>query len=158
MAFFELEDRMGRIEVKARPAQVEAFASILQSGEPLLIKGMLAYDRRNQDDAEEETEPTPQIVLDEALPLADAIRAETRSVAIRLSHQRARRESLDRLAELLRTCRGGCPVTLTLILEEGVEVQLALGTEFRVEPSDQMLAGLERLFGEKVAELRSTAN
>jgi len=157
MAFFELEDRMGRIEVKVRPQQVDAFATVLASGEPIVLKGMIAYDRRNQDEADEEnaTEPTPQILLDEAQLLSDFIRIETRAVMLRIAHERARSESLQKLAELLRTCRGGCPVTLTLSLDDGAEVQLVLGPEFRVEASDPMLAGLERLFGERVAELRT---
>jgi DNA polymerase-3 subunit alpha len=156
MAFFELEDRMGRIEVKCRNAQVEAYASILSSGEPVMIRGMVVYDRRNEDE-EEAAEPTPQILLDDAVLLADAIRAETRGIAIRLSTERARKEHMGKLAEHLRSCKGGCPVLLTLVLEEGAEVQLALGGEFRVEPSDKMLGGLEKIFGEKVAELRTAA-
>jgi len=157
MAFFELEDRMGRIEVKVRPQQVDNFASVLSSGEPIVLKGMIAYDRRNQDNEDEEnaSEPTPQILLDEAQLLSDFIRIETRSVMLRIAHERARSESLQKLAELLRTCRGGCPVTLTLSLDDGAEVQLMLGPEFRVEASDPMLAGLEKLFGDRVAELRT---
>ncbi len=157
MAFFELEDRMGRIEVKVRPQQVDAFASVLSSGEPIVLKGMIAYDRRNQDEADEDNaaEPTPQILLDEAQLLADFIRTETRGVSLRIAHERARTEQLHKLAELFRTCRGGCPVTLTLALDDGTEVSLALGQEFRVEASDPMLAGLERLFGDRVAELRT---
>ncbi len=154
MAFFELEDRMGRIEVKVRATQVEAYAAVLSSGEPIVLKGMVVYDRRNEDE-EDASEPTPQILLDEAVLLADAIRSETRGVAIRLSQSRARKDHLLKLAEHLKACRGGCPVTLTIILDDGAEVQLGLGNEFRVEPSDPMLAGLERLFGEKVAELRT---
>jgi DNA polymerase-3 subunit alpha len=155
MAFFELEDRMGRIEVKCRPTAVENYASVLTSGEPLVIKGMIAYDRRNQDENEEEaSEPTPQVLLDEAIPLSDFIRSETKSIALRIAHDRARREHLQTLAELLRVFRGPCPISLTLCLDDGAEVQLALGPEFRVEASDPMLAGLERLFGDRVAELR----
>ena len=156
MAFFELEDRVGRIEVKVRPAQVETYGAVLTSGEPIAVRGMVVYDRRNEDEADETAaEPTPQILLDEAVLLGDAIRADTRAVAIKIASERARKELLSRLADHLRTCRGGCPVTLTLVLDDGAEVQLALGQDWRVEPSDAMLAGLERLFGEKVAELRT---
>jgi len=139
MAFFELEDRMGRIEVKVRPQQVDNFASVLSSGEPIVLKGMIAYDRRNQDNEDEEnaSEPTPQILLDEAQLLSDFIRIETRAVMLRIAHERAR------------------SVTLTLALDDGAEVQLALGPDFRVEASDPMLAGLEKLFGDRVAELRT---
>jgi DNA polymerase-3 subunit alpha len=45
-------------------------------------------------------------------------------------------------------------VSLTITLEDGAEAMLSLGKEMRVEPSDAMLAELEKLFGEKVAELR----
>ncbi len=36
----------------------------------------------------------------------------------------------------------------------GAEAVLALGKEYRVEVGDPLLAGLERVFGEQVAELR----
>jgi hypothetical protein len=44
-------------------------------------------------------------------------------------------------------------VELVLALPEGAEAVLELA-ETRVTPSDAMLAGLERLFGQSVAELR----
>jgi DNA polymerase-3 subunit alpha len=156
MAFFELEDRTGRIEVKVRAQAVEQYAHVLSSGEPIVLKGMMVYDRRQADEADEENaaEPTPQIMLDEALLLSDHLRAETRAVGIRLGYERARRELLQRLADHLASCKGACPVTLTLTLDDGAEVQLSLGQQFRVEASDKMLSGLERLFGQNVAELR----
>jgi DNA polymerase-3 subunit alpha len=45
-------------------------------------------------------------------------------------------------------------VQLVIQLDDGSEAVLALGKDLRVEPSDRMLARLEKLFGEKVAELR----
>jgi DNA polymerase-3 subunit alpha len=157
MAFFELEDRTGRIEVKVRAAAVEQYAAVLSSGEPVVLKGMMVYDRRQSDEADEENaaEPTPQIMLDEAVLLTDHLRAETRAVAIKLVAERARRDHLQKLAEHLASCRGNCPVTLTLTLDDGAEVVLGLGQQYRVEPSDKMLSGLERLFGQNVAELRA---
>jgi hypothetical protein len=54
---------------------------------------------------------------------------------------------------LLDTSPGSCPVELVLALPDGSEAVLALdGT--RVTPDDHVLAGLERMFGETVAELR----
>ena len=49
---------------------------------------------------------------------------------------------------------GSCPVSVVIELGDGAEAVLALGTSLKVTPSDAMLAGLERLFGENVAELR----
>ncbi|MFI5299323.1 MAG: DNA polymerase III subunit alpha [Polyangiales bacterium] len=159
MAFFELEDKHGRVEVKVRPQQLEACAAVLASGEPVMIKGIIGYDRRQSDDAGEDdaVEPTPQVVLDDALLLSSAIAQETRAVTLRLTSDRARKETLVRLAELLRTCRGGCPVAMLIAIEDGSEVLLDLGLEFRVQANEALLAGVERLVGDGAIELRGTA-
>ena len=44
-------------------------------------------------------------------------------------------------------CGGGAYVS-------GAEAFLSLGKQFRVEVSDEVLSGLEKIFGEQVAELR----
>jgi DNA polymerase III subunit alpha len=154
VAFFILEDQSGRIEVKVRQAQIETYAGVLTSNEPVLVSGKVSFPQ--QDDNEEaDTGPRePTLLLDEAVPLADAIRAETKHVAIRLSEQRAGREHIDRLRDVLRQSPGACTVQLVVQLRDGSEAVLTLGREYRVEPSDGMLARLEKLFGEKVAELR----
>ncbi len=153
IAFFHLEDTGGRIEVKVRQNQIETYAHVLTSGEPVLVMGKVSFPMR--DGEEEDTGPQePTLLLDEAVPLADAIRAETRSVAIRVSASRAKPEQIGRLAEVLRSSPGICPVQLFIQLDDGAEAVLAVGKDLRVEPSDGMLARLEKLFGEKVAELR----
>ena len=86
--------------------------------------------------------------------LADAIQAETRGVAIRLAADRTKPDHLRGLRELLQRSPGSCPVSVVIQLADGAEAVLALGNGFKVAPSDAMLAGLERLFGENVAELR----
>ncbi len=55
---------------------------------------------------------------------------------------------------MLRQSPGACAVQIVVQLKDGSEAVLALGREYRVEPGDVMLARLEKLFGEKVAELR----
>jgi hypothetical protein len=37
---------------------------------------------------------------------------------------------------------------------DGAEVQLALGDAWRVDVGDALLSGIERIFGEQVAELK----
>ena len=61
---------------------------------------------------------------------------------------------LDRMAEVLRRSEGTCAVTLVLAMKDGAEAFLTLGKDFRVEVSDDVLSGLEKIFGEQVAELR----
>jgi DNA polymerase-3 subunit alpha len=154
VAFFHLEDTGGRIEVKVRQNQIESYAHVLTSGEPVLVMGKVSFPQRDDEDTGDPGPQEPTLLLDEAVPLADAIRAETKSVAIRVFASRAKPEQLGRLAEVLRQSPGICPVQLFIQLDDGAEAVLAVGKDFRVEPTDVMLARLEKLFGEKVAELR----
>jgi hypothetical protein len=74
-------------------------------------------------------------------------------VSIHIDAEEARPEQLESLKNVLAEFPGACPVELVLALPEGARAVLALeGT--RVDPSDGMLAGIERLFGDSVAELR----
>jgi DNA polymerase-3 subunit alpha len=154
-AFFTLEDTSGRVEVKVRQQQIETYGHLLAIGEPVLISGKVSFPIVDEGSEDAEAAPRePTLLLDEVGLLSDAIRAETRSVSIRMSARRDRREHIIKLAEVLRSSPGGCPVQLVIQTEDGSEAVLVLGKDLRVEPTDGMLAGLEKLFGEKVADLR----
>jgi DNA polymerase III subunit alpha len=152
IAFFVLEDLSGGVEVKVRGKLLEAAGSILAAGEPVLVTGKLQFRMGEDEDAAGPSEPT--LLLDEVQFLSEAIRAETRSVAIRLTSGQAEPRHLVELGDVLRRSPGGCPVQLVILTEEGAEAVLSLGEGLRVEPSDEMLSSLERLFGHGVAELR----
>jgi DNA polymerase-3 subunit alpha len=154
VAFFVLEDQSGRVEVKVRQQQIETYAHVLTASDPVLVSGKVSFPQQEDGEDADTGSREPTLLLDEAVPLADAIRAETKHVAIRVSEQRAGRDHLDRLRDVLRQSPGACSVQLVVQLRDGSEAVLALGREYRVEPSDGMLARLEKLFGEKVAELR----
>jgi DNA polymerase-3 subunit alpha len=152
-----LEDTAGRVEVKVRQQQIESYGAILNADEPVLVSGKVSFPM-TEDDAEDSGPKEPTLLLDEAVRLSDAIRAETRTVTIRLTSARTRREHIQKLAEILRASppaeqTAGCPVQLVIRLDDGAEAILQLSRELRVDPSDAMLAGLEKLFGEKVAHL-----
>ena len=108
------------------------------------------------DDAEPEEEGPrePTIFLNEAVRLSDAVKKETKQISIRLAAEKISEQHLLRMANVLGKGTGGCPVTLVLAMKDGAEAFLQLGKNYRVEVSDEMLAGLERVFGEQVAELR----
>ena len=151
LAFFVLEDLSGGIEVKARERQLERCGEVLKSGEPVIINGKLQYPNSDDDDGEERD---PTLLLDEAILLSEAIRAETRSMAIRLTSETTDAGQIERLGALLEASPGSCPVQLIIETEDGAEAILSLRADLRVEPSDAMLSSLERLFGSGVAELR----
>jgi len=150
IAFFVLEDLSGGVEAKVRSKTLARVGEVLSSGEPVMVNGKLQFPMSEDDDGPRE----PTLLVDEVIYLSDAIRAETRSVAIRLDPERANPGHIQRLGSILQSSPGNCPVQLIITTEDGAEAVLAVQNGLRVEPSDTMLASLERLFGAAVAELR----
>ncbi|AKV01786.1 DNA polymerase III alpha subunit [Labilithrix luteola] len=155
IAFFDFEDLTGRVTCKVRGNQIDAYSAILTSGEPILITGKVSFPFREADAEEEEEGPKePTLFLNEAVRLSDSVRSDTKQVAIRLHADTTSEVELRKMADVLAKSPGNCPVTLVLALKDGAEAFLALGKQYRVEVSDEVLSGLERVFGEQVAELR----
>jgi DNA polymerase III subunit alpha len=155
VAFFELEDLSGRVNVKVRGSSIETYASILTSGEPVVVSGKVSFPHRGEDAAEESDENREAtLLLSEVTPLVDTIRTETKSIAIRLKLSETHEKKLVAFRELIASVRGECPISLYLMGEDGAEALFSLGITHRVEIGDPLFSGLEKLFGGHVAELR----
>jgi DNA polymerase-3 subunit alpha len=156
VAFFDLEDLGGRVVVKVRGNAIDTYAHILTSGDPVLVTGKVSFPRKDED-AEPADEPEgprePTLLLNEAVRLVDSIKSDTRSMVIRLDGAKTTTKHLDKMHALLAGAKGDCPVMLHLSLPGGSEAVLAL-KKTRVEVGDAVFSGLERIFGERVAELR----
>ncbi len=158
LAFFEIEDLTGRVSVKARGSAIETYAAVLAKGEPVLLTGKVSFPRKDEDapggDDEPEGPREPTLLMNEVVLLSDAIKAATKAVTIRLDAKKTGKSDIARLGEVLSSAKGACPVTLHISLPDGAEAVLAVKRDMRIEVSDLVLAGLERVFGEQVAELR----
>jgi DNA polymerase-3 subunit alpha len=155
IAFFELEDLTGRISVKVRAREIEQYAQVLTAAEPVLVEGKVSFPQRAEDETEEPEGPRePTILLNTVRPLAEAVRADTRSIAIRLRSDRTHPADLEKLARVLTGAKGTCPVALYIGFPDGAEAVLTCSETWRVEVGDPLLSGIERVFGEQVAELR----
>ena len=156
-ALFTLEDATGGIVAKVREQRVEQFAPVLGSGEPVLVTGKLQFPMVEDGDEGADTAREPSLMVDDVSLVSEAIRAETRSIAIRVQAVTTPRERLAHLRRLFEDNRGVCPVQIIIELEDGAEAVLSLGTDLCVEPTEAMLSSLEKLFGAKVVELRTSA-
>ncbi len=157
IAFFELEDLGGRVNVKVRGNQIESFAHVLTSGEPILVTGKVSFPRRDEDAPEEDAEVPREatILLNEAVLLSDAVARDTRQIVLRLKESELSFKSerrVERMRDVLRAAKGDCPVQLWVTLDGGAEALFSLPD--RVAVGDVLLSGLERIFGAQVAELR----
>ncbi|MEM7435661.1 MAG: DNA polymerase III subunit alpha [Myxococcota bacterium] len=151
MAFFHLEDALGRIEVivRPRPLEKEGIREALQSGQPVLLKGRVKHEQdRNDDSAPTE----PKILLEEVTLLSDALQERTSAVTVKLAIDDLDRDKLSSLRAMLEQFPGPCPVSLELASAGGWRVDMA-ETGLYVDASDGLLTALERLFGAKVCEL-----
>ena len=151
MAFFHIEDALGRLEVIVRPKPLEktGIREALQSGEPILLTGRVKHE---QDRSDESAAAEAKILLEDATLLSEALQERTTSITVRLTVETIDRSKLDSLRAMLEQYPGPCPVTLELNSPGDWCVNLA-ETGLFVDPTDALLTGLERLFGTKVCEL-----
>jgi DNA polymerase-3 subunit alpha len=154
IAFVTLEDPFGRVEVIVREKALDAYRELLAPDTALLVSGMVRKERDPNADADNVDAPTAvKLLLDKVEPLAESLRAKTRSVRVRVHVDRLDRSKLVELRRALEDFPGACPVTLQLVSDDAWNV--TMGTrKILVDPTEAMLARLERLFGEKVCELR----
>jgi len=162
IAFFELEDAHGRVEVIVRPRVLAnaGVQTVLHTGDPLVVTGAVQFERdRNAgggggDPSGGGGEATQaKLILEEAQPLSDALREKTRAVRVRIPVDRADQERLQTLRALLGRYPGRCPVTLELT--SGEEWAVTLGPNgLAVEPSEALRDDVDRVFGVHVLELR----
>ena len=118
----------------------------------MLVSGKLKRDRYGQqedDDAEERIE----LQLNDIKLLANALKQKTTEVRVRLDADAIDREKLASLRKTLESHPGSCRVALEIKNPGNWTVHLKETGVF-VSPSDALLAGLERIFGRKVCELR----
>ncbi len=140
MARAVLEDLAGTVDVVVFPKVFDRYAELLRTGDPVLARGSLG----TQGDRAE-------LQLDEVIPLENVWRDAVRELELRVEVERVSRPLLAELREILDLAPGEVPVSVRLLLPDGVEALLEL-TRHRVAVSPDLVGRLDALFGAKVAE------
>jgi len=157
IAFFALEDASGRAEVVVRDRQLEANREVIEAAsknnEPIFLEGTVRFERDANGEAEAAATAAPKLILDSVKLLSAALREKTKAVRVSVTVEKVDRKKLAALRDALALFPGPCPVSLELRSVERWVVSVAQ-TGLAVEPSEALLSNLERLFGEKVVELR----
>jgi DNA polymerase-3 subunit alpha len=147
-AFFKLEDQQGQVEFMVGNAKLNDYRDVLTSGEPILVTGTVDAPFGDGEAVRE------RLRFMEAKLLA-SVRAERSSLMdIRLNAERVTGDGLESLEKLLRQYPGPCRTRLRLEIPQRSESVLELPEEYKVIASDELLARIEQLFGERVAILR----
>jgi DNA polymerase-3 subunit alpha len=146
IAFFQLEDQLGQLEVVVFPKTFEKVRPILVSDEPILCTGKAV-------DEGEGGQHAWRLLLDDAVPLAELRQSKTTRVEVHLNADQTSPDQIERLRGLLSGSRGSCQTVLRLQIPLRSETVIPLGDAWNVAPTDELLLGLERLFGGRVAKL-----
>ena len=120
---------------------------ILVSDEPLLCSGKVV-------DEGEGDQHAWRLLLEEATPLAELRQSKTSMVEIHLNADTTTPEQIESLRGILTGARGSCATIVRLTIPQSSEAVIRLGDSYQIAPTDELLARLERLFGDRVATLR----
>ena len=147
LAFFQLEDERGQIEVVVFPKTFEKVRHILVSDEPLLCSGKVVDEGEGEQHAF-------RLLLDNAVPLAELRREKTSRIEIKLDAGCVTAEQIRSMRQILSNARGTCDAIVRLNIPGRSETVIPLGENYKIAPTDELLLSLERLFGERVTTLR----
>ena len=146
LAFFQLEDQSGQLEVVVFPKTFEKVRSVLISDEPLLCTGKVV-------DEGEGDQHAWRMLLEDAVPLAEQRKSRTSRVEIHLDADSVTPGQISDLRGILEGSRGSCRTVLRVRIPQRSETIIPLGDTYNVAPTDELLLRLERLFGGRVASL-----
>lgn len=136
-ATFNLEDRVGVVEVIVWPETFTKYEVQLEAGAPVVVAG--SVDIR---------EERCQLIADEIAPLAEARAKSVREVHFSLPPAVADREHMLALRRQIEEFRGGCSAFVHLLLTDDWEAVIALPPELNVAPSDQLIDAVSALIGQ----------
>jgi DNA polymerase-3 subunit alpha len=134
MAILQLEDLEGSVEVLIFPAVFRQIYKYLQPNSVVLVRGRLNLK-----------EDRPKIVANDLVPV-DKVYSLISAININLSG--IRENLFTSLKERLMQSRGTVPVYLHLDSPARSRVQLVVGEELFVEPTENLIQDIESLLGE----------
>lgn len=139
MAFVTLEDLSGFVEMVVFPETYTAAAELLNSEEPLLVKGTVDVG-----------EDACKILVNEVLSLKEYQGKNTRRVHFRLTTPGLDDRQLRSLKEIMGRYHGECEALIHLVVPNRSETVISLPETLRLQASDQMIDDVEKLFGYNV--------
>jgi DNA polymerase-3 subunit alpha len=135
MAFLNLEDMKGFVEVILFPEVFKSASHYLKGGDPLLVRGSLDL-----------SEDRVKIKAIEVRPLASLTSSPPRSVHLKISHSSLTSTGLTQLKEILLSHKGACQMFLHIANGDQQETVIALSDEFRVDPSPVFQDRIKTIF------------
>ena len=140
MAFLNLEDREGNVELVAFAEPFTQARQLLQGDDPLAVWGKVQHD-----------EKSTKLLVNRILSMDEAALQSVETVHIRLDAANMDRDGLSRLRHLLMSHPGDCKALLHLVVKDKGEAVLNLG-KLPVNPTHSFFADMSQYFGPDCAQ------
>ncbi|MCM8812262.1 MAG: DNA polymerase III subunit alpha [Candidatus Omnitrophica bacterium] len=135
MAILRCEDFDGAVEVLVFPRTFPEVEGHLRADVVVFVSGRVSL-----------REDQPRLIATEITPLEDVWKKKIQTLRFKLG-QEVKRETLERLKELLNAHPGEVPVELFVGKPENGGVRIAAGSGFRVNPSVDFFQTVDSLLG-----------
>ncbi len=140
MAIITLEDLEGQID---GTMFAETFAEISAKYPQAVANESIVFVRGKVDRKRE----TPSLLVNDLVPIAEAVGKLTTTVAIKLDAMRHSTEVAEQLEQLLKQHKGNCEVYLQVTTTPTQKVTMRLDRERFVKPTKALVDDIERLLG-----------
>lgn len=147
LAFFQLEDLTGRVEVFVPSRVFEGVSELLQLTDPVVCEGVVQLEGKSGDEA-------PRLRLQGATGLMDWRQQRYTEVRLKFGADEVTHEQLSALRDVFSRYPGRCLAYLYFERPGAWQTVLALPDRFRVDPSDKMLVEIEGIIGRRNLEFR----
>ncbi|MDI6761777.1 MAG: DNA polymerase III subunit alpha [Thermodesulfobacteriota bacterium] len=135
MAFLNLEDMKGFVEVILFPEVFKSASSCLRGGDPLLVRGSLDL-----------AEDRIKIKATEVRSLADLASSSPRPFHLKIPRSSLSQAGLAQMKEAILSHKGSCRIFFHITNGEQQETVIAFSDEYRVDPSPIFQDHIKTLF------------
>ena len=141
MAFIQLEDLVGSVEVIVFPSVFGGCQEILAEDQPVLVQGKVQQDDKGT-----------KILAETIIPAEQAERTWTAKIQFNIDAEHTDKTQLAELREILRHHPGECQGVMHLKMDEAVEVVVAMGETWRLQPGENLTREVNGLLGYAAVE------
>jgi DNA polymerase-3 subunit alpha len=145
MAIITLEDLEGQID---GTMFAETYAEVLQKYPNAVANESIVFVKGKVDRKRE----TPSILVNEVIPIEDAINRLTTGLLVKLESDRHSPDILPQLKPLFRQHHGRLPIWFEILTAEQ-KVTMKVNGDLAVKPSAELVEEIERLLGSGAAQL-----
>lgn len=147
MAVVMLEDQTGRLELTVFSDVYTEHRELLTKDRLLIVEGEVSLD---------EFTGNSRVLAKKILDITQAREKHARCVVLKLT-ENITPVFIDKLRQIITPYRpGSCPILVEYNRSDS-QAQLALGPEWRVKPSDELLAAAQQLLGKDAVQMQYRA-